>query len=48
VAGVLEVHRDQLLDRRLVLDEQDVGGHGDDNKNITYFLCVFLLCHQLA
>jgi hypothetical protein len=35
VAGVLEVDRDQLLDRRLVLDQKDVGGHGDDIKNIS-------------
>jgi hypothetical protein len=27
VAGVLEVERDQLLDRGLVLDDEDVGGH---------------------
>ena len=27
VAGVLEVEGDQLLDRRLVFDDEDVGGH---------------------
>ena len=27
VAGVLQVEREQLLDRRLVFDYQDVGGH---------------------
>jgi hypothetical protein len=34
VAGVLEVDRDQLLDRRFVLHQKYVGWHGDDNKNI--------------
>ena len=35
MAGVLQVDGDQFLDRRLVLHYQDVGGHGDDNKNIS-------------
>jgi hypothetical protein len=35
VAGVLEVDCDQLLDRRLVLDHQDVDWHIDDIKNFS-------------
>jgi hypothetical protein len=27
VAGVLQIDSDQLLDRRLVFDEQDIRGH---------------------
>jgi hypothetical protein len=29
MAGVLEVEGDQFLDRRLVFDDKDVGGHAD-------------------
>ena len=40
MAGVLEVEGDQLLDRRLVFDDKDVGGHaGGFSMGSTWLIC---------
>ena len=46
VAGVLQVDGDQLLDRRLVFDDEDVGGHArslDDSQRRIYGRSVTVL-----